>query len=132
MIHTKASLQGGVALIRPVLNMQTRHPGKLARIIGNKYQFAIDRLCRDQRIQRTSGRAGTLELRPNLSVGSCITRHKFQDGNRPKKILHKPQSLNRRRALGRAGPQFGFEGIDAGIGVRSSLAPTFADSKSLL
>ena len=54
----------------PVLNMQTRDPAELALIIGNEDQFATDGLRRDQRIQRTDGCAGTLELRPHLSIRS--------------------------------------------------------------
>ena len=90
--------------------MQSRDPAKLALIVGNKDQFASDRLCRDQRIQRTNGCAGTLEPRPNLSIRSCVPAGKFQNGNGTKKIFYQPQCLRRSSALGRA--QFGF-GNDA-------------------
>jgi hypothetical protein len=125
----------------PGSEYETRNPAKLALMIGNKDQFANDRLCRDQRIQRTNGCAGTLKPRPNLRIRSCVAGGKFQDGDRTKEIFCQPQRLRRRTALGRAGPQLGFgndanrnvfrgpseqvfsncqilfEGIDAGIGV---------------
>lgn len=75
------------ALTCPVLNMQARYLAKFALIVGNKDQFASDRLCRDQRIQRTNGCTGTLEPCPNLSVRSCVAGGKFQDGNGTKEIF---------------------------------------------
>ena len=89
----------GLALVCPVLNMQARNAAKLALIIGNKHQFANHRLCRDQRIQRTNGCAGTLKPRPNLRIRSCVAGGKFQDGNGTKEIFYQPQRLRRRTAL---------------------------------
>ena len=67
--------------------MEARDPAKLPLIVGNQYQFASYCLCCDQRVQWTNGRAGALELRPNLSIHSCIVRAKFKDAQRAKEIL---------------------------------------------
>jgi hypothetical protein len=119
-----------LAVVCPVLNMQARNPTKLALFIGNKDQFANDRLRRDQRIQRTNGCGGTLKPRPNLRIRSCVAGGKFQDGNGTKEIFYQPQRLRRRTALGRAGPQFGFSN-DANCNARDVVIDVHPGSRPL-
>ena len=52
-------------------------PAKLTLVIGNKDQFASNRLCRDQHVRRTNGCAPALELRAHFSIRSRIVRCEF-------------------------------------------------------
>ena len=105
--HTQMSglqtlLRAELILTCPVLNLQGRDPAKVPLIIGNKNQFAGDRLGRYDGVERTNGFTGAFKPRAHLGVRSCIAGGEFEDVQRTEETLQQVQRLCRRNALGRS------------------------------
>src|SRR5712664_675858 len=80
-IEPRTRLLVGVALLglRPVFQAQSRDPAELALVVRDQNQLPPDRLRRDQRVERTDGRARALELRAHARIRAGVARGELDD-----------------------------------------------------
>src|SRR6266581_2444704 len=105
--------------LRPVFQAQSRDPAELALVVRDEDQLPPDRLRRDQRVERTDGRARALQLRADARIRDGVARGELDDRQRPEEVLDQAHGLHGRRALCRARAELGL-GDDADRDVRAT------------